>query len=403
MAVGAATRDAPAAAPPHRRARGAAPSTCRSTGRTRAASSIAPPPRRPSPHSTRSPPTAARWSRRCAPSAPAHAQLTLGPLPRSDDDPPADSGTLGPSILPDGLTVTIAFGASLFDDRYGLASRAAAAVTMPTFPNDNLDPARSHGDVLVQLCAGQRDTVAHALRELMRPLRGALQLRWTIDGFSGADRDRRRRARPATCSASATAPATRDAARCAVWCGSRREREPATSGGTYQVVRVIRMHVEFWDRVGLREQENMIGRRRDTGAPLGGTTSSRTRATTRDPKGDRIPLDAHIRTREPAHGRHGGPAHPPARLQLPPRLRRGRAARPGPCLRRLQPGHRAPVRDGSEAAEGRAAGRLRHARRRRLLLRAERQPQRLRLGRVGVVPSLSPDSAATIPARCGRL
>ena len=39
---------------------------------------------------------------------------------------------------------------------------------MPNFPYDELDPARSHGDLLLQICAGQRDTVVHTVRELMR-------------------------------------------------------------------------------------------------------------------------------------------------------------------------------------------------------------------------------------------
>ena len=105
------------------------------------------------------------------------------------DAPPADSGTLGPDNAPDALTVTIGFGASLFDGRYGLASRRPAElIPMPTFPVDQLDPKICHGDVLVQICAQHRDTVVHTVRELARTVRGALQQRWTMDGFSGANR-----------------------------------------------------------------------------------------------------------------------------------------------------------------------------------------------------------------------
>jgi deferrochelatase/peroxidase EfeB len=219
------------------------------------------------------------------------------------DAPPADSGILGPSNTPDSLSVTIAFGASLFDGRYGLASRRPRELTqMPNFPNDDLDPARSHGDVLLQICAGQPDTVVHTLRELMRTVRGSLQLRWVQDGFQGANRgpSPHNNARNLFAFRDGTSnPDTTNATqmRQLVWAGSG---EPAwAAGGTYQVVRLIRQHVEFWDRVGLTEQQNMIGRVRDSGAPLGGTNEFDDPRYDLDPHGKRIPLDAHIRLANP--------------------------------------------------------------------------------------------------------
>jgi deferrochelatase/peroxidase EfeB len=232
-------------------------------------------------------------------------ELTVGgPIPLLEEDaPPADSGILGPVNDPDVLSVTIAFGASLFDGRYGLAGqRPRELITMPTFAIDDLDPTQSHGDVLLQICAHQRDTVAHTLRELLRTVRGELQLRWNIDGFSGAARGPSPHNSPRNLFAfrDGTAnPPTGDAGLMneLVWAGGG---EPAwAAGGTYQVVRIIRQHVEFWDRVGLNEQQNMIGRYRASGAPLGGTEEFEDPGYELDPDGRRIPLTAHIRLANP--------------------------------------------------------------------------------------------------------
>jgi deferrochelatase/peroxidase EfeB len=221
------------------------------------------------------------------------------------DDPPPDSGILGPLDAPDGLTVTIALGSSLFDDRYGLAGRRPRRLTpMPNFPNDELDPLRTHGDLLVQVCAEHRDTVVHALRELMRAVAGRLTPRWRIDGFQSTRRGPTPRNNPRNLFAfrDGTAnPNTDDAALMSslVWV-QRGSGEPGwATGGTYQVVRTIRMHVEFWDRVGMFEQQNMIGRDRVSGAPLGGTDEFQDPRYELDPDGKRIPLNAHIRLANP--------------------------------------------------------------------------------------------------------
>jgi deferrochelatase/peroxidase EfeB len=221
------------------------------------------------------------------------------------DDPPLDSGILGAVNQPDSLTVTIAFGSSLFDDRYGLAAKRPRHLTvMPAFAHDELDPLRSGGDVLVQICAGQRDTVVHTYRELMRAVAGNLVIRWTIDGFQSAQRgpsphNSRRNLfafRDGTGNPDVTDTALMNKL---IWVQPGAGEPGWAVGGTYLVARTIRMHVEFWDRVGLLEQEQMIGRDRVTGAPLGGSGEFQDPDFPSDPKGKRIPMDAHIRLANP--------------------------------------------------------------------------------------------------------
>ena len=221
------------------------------------------------------------------------------------DDPPPDSGILGAYDTPDSLTVTVAFGHTLFDDRYGLAPRKPGRLTeMPAFALDRLDPARTGGDLLVQVCAGQRDTVVHTVRELMRTLAGQFTARWALDGFQTAQRAPNPHASTRNLFAFRDGTANPDVSddalmRRLVWVGAGGGEPSWAAGGTYMVVRAIRQHVEFWDRVGMLEQEQMIGRYRVSGAPLGGSDEYEDPDYPSDPKGRRIPLDAHIRLANP--------------------------------------------------------------------------------------------------------
>jgi deferrochelatase/peroxidase EfeB len=220
--------------------------------------------------------------------------------------PPPDNGIVGPQIQPDGLTVTVGVGASLFDGRYGLAARKPVQlVTMEPFRHDDLDPAISDGDLLIQLCANHNNTLAHALLEISAATSGALQPRWTISGFTnppspvGTPRDwfgfKDGIANP-----DVTSTAQNNQY---VWAQPHTTEPAWAAGGTYHVVRIIHFDVQKWQGVPVAEQERIFGRRKISGAPLyaldPNASDENDPIYNNDPQGLITPLNSHIRLANP--------------------------------------------------------------------------------------------------------
>ena len=229
--------------------------------------------------------------------------------PISDRDPllpPTDSGLLGQIVVPDNLTVTVALGVSLFDDRFDLKRlKPTHLVTMARSPNDALDASLCHGDMLIQFCADSQETVIHALRDIIKNTPDLLSIRWKIDGFlppATVRRSGEETARNVLGFKDGTANlAASDAALMNryVWVQPGADEPLWTVGGSYQVVRIIRALVERWDRTPLNEQQKIFGRSKMSGAPLGAGSEHDLPDYANDPDGLRVPLAAHIRRANP--------------------------------------------------------------------------------------------------------
>jgi deferrochelatase/peroxidase EfeB len=210
--------------------------------------------------------------------------------------PPDDTGEAF-GLTAARLTVTIGFGPSLFDDRFGLATRRPKALhDLPPLPGDELDPARSVGDLCVQACADDPQVAFHAVRNLARIARGTAVIRWSQLGFGRTSSTSRAQDTPrnlmgfkdGTNNLKAEAP---EALAQYVWVGS--EAPDWMRGGTYLVARRIRMLIEVWDRSSLADQEQTFGRQKNSGAPFGGHGEF-------DPVDPaKLPVDSHVRLARP--------------------------------------------------------------------------------------------------------
>ncbi|NJP72924.1 iron uptake transporter deferrochelatase/peroxidase subunit [Streptomyces sp. C1-2] len=186
--------------------------------------------------------------------------------------PPDDTGeALG--LDPSRLTLTIGFGPSLFE-KFDLAGRRPEAlVDLPKFPGDNLEKSRTGGDLCVQACADDPQVAVHAIRNLARIGFGKVAVRWSQLGFGKTSSTTPHAQTPRNLfgfkdGTRNIAGTETDRLKKHVWVGEG--DEPAwMKGGSYLVARRIRMNIEVWDRTALQEQEDVFGRDKGEGAPVG--------------------------------------------------------------------------------------------------------------------------------------
>ncbi|UEJ83834.1 Dyp-type peroxidase [Brachybacterium halotolerans subsp. kimchii] len=220
---------------------------------------------------------------------------------------------------PSSLTFTVGVGPSLFRDedgrdRFGLASRATEVLTqgVPRFTGDALREAQSDGDLVVQACADDAQVAMHAIRNLTRLAFGTAALRWTQIGYGRTSSTSTQQETPRNLfgfkDGTSNMKAEDGAQELAehLWVGSDDDGADWLRGGTYLMIRKIRMELEVWDRLRLLEQEDIIGRDKRYGAPLSVADPTSSSQEFTDPDlaaggsaSPLIPVDAHIRMVSP--------------------------------------------------------------------------------------------------------
>ncbi|PAY22929.1 deferrochelatase/peroxidase EfeB [Dietzia natronolimnaea] len=240
------------------------------------------------------------------------AGLPVDSMRVSKSAPPDDTGEafdLGAS----GLTITIGFGKTLFRDaqgrdRFGLADRLPAplAEDIPRMAAEKIDAARSGGDLVVQACAEDPLVALHAIHNLTRIAFGWATVRWTQLGYGRTSSTGAGQVTPRNLfgfkDGTASLRGDQDQLlRDFVWVGQDDDAADWMAGGTYFCARKIRMTMEVWDELPLRDQENAVGRDKISGAPLsGGDESSAPDFTVRSAGGSpAIPEASHVALMHP--------------------------------------------------------------------------------------------------------
>ncbi|WRZ69946.1 iron uptake transporter deferrochelatase/peroxidase subunit [Streptomyces sp. NBC_01257] len=206
---------------------------------------------------------------------------------------------------PSSLTVTFGFGATFFT-RTGLTDhRPPALDPLPPFSADHLDARRSNGDLWVQIGADDALVAFHALRAVQKEAGSTATVRWQMNGFN---RTPGATAKPMTArnlmgqidGTGNPKPADGDFDR-RIFVPSGDAAYEWLAGGSYAVVRRIRMLLDDWEKLPVERQERVIGRRKADGAPLSGGTE------TTEMDLDRTGADGKLLIPDNAHARISSP------------------------------------------------------------------------------------------------
>nr|WP_258016390.1 Dyp-type peroxidase [Streptomyces sp. AJS327] len=244
---------------------------------------------------------------------------------------------IGADAGPSALTVTFGFGRSFFRRTGLLAALPEELAPLPEFSADVLDRDRSDGDLWIQIGANDALVAQNALRALQRAAdeagrassdasgskdgsgseggsggsnrsgaRGKIvRPRWQMSGFNRSP------------GATANPMTVRNLMGQVDGTNNPRPEDPDFGervfvpssgspawmrGGSYAVVRRIRMLLDDWEDLPLARQERVIGRRKSDGAPLtGGEERTEPDLERERPDGSRvIAADAHVRVSAPA-------------------------------------------------------------------------------------------------------
>ncbi|MCX4824289.1 iron uptake transporter deferrochelatase/peroxidase subunit [Streptomyces sp. NBC_01142] len=228
--------------------------------------------------------------------------------PAGDGD--ADTG-VALDAGPSSLTVTFGFGRSFFERTALVAQRPPELDPLPPFSSDQLDARRSNGDLWVQIGADDALVAFHALRAVQKAAGDAARVRWQMNGFNRSPgvTGKPMTARNLMGQVDGTRnpkPSEPDFDR-RIFVPSGTEYA-WLEGGSYAVVRRIRMLLDDWEQLPLKKQELVIGRRKSDGAPLtGGSETTELALDKTGPDGMLvIPDNAHARISAPEQ--NGGAA-----------------------------------------------------------------------------------------------